>query len=240
MFSIIIPTKDEALYLPTLLRSIRAQSLQPKEIIVADAFSKDSTRSMARSFGARVVDGGMPAVGRNRGAEQVEATYLVFLDADVELQNPSFFKQGLGEFIERGLDVASCAAAPLSSKRTDRYLHHAYNWYVRACGSTFAHAAGFCIFVKRSLHEAIGGFDEQISFCEDHDYARRAALVGTFGFLTSVSVPVSTRRLERDGRLKTVARFALAELHLNTIGPIRHNGFRYEFGYKKDILNRPR
>ena len=57
-----IPTKNEADELPTLLRSIRRQTTQPREIIVADANSTDGTREIARQFGARVVEGGLTIV----------------------------------------------------------------------------------------------------------------------------------------------------------------------------------
>jgi glycosyltransferase involved in cell wall biosynthesis len=76
--SIIIPTKNEEQNLPVLLAALRAQTLfqrlpQEIEIIVADAHSTDATRALAIQAGARVVDGGMPGPGRNRGAEAATA-----------------------------------------------------------------------------------------------------------------------------------------------------------------------
>jgi glycosyltransferase involved in cell wall biosynthesis len=67
-FSIIIPTLNEEVLLPNLLRDLQAQTFRDFEVIVADAGSKDGTVDLAQSLGARVVPGGMPAVGRNRGA----------------------------------------------------------------------------------------------------------------------------------------------------------------------------
>jgi hypothetical protein len=87
------------------------------------------------------------------------------------------------------------------------------------------------MLARRDLHERIGGFDEEISFCEDHDYARRAKETGRFGFLTSTKIPVSIRRLDRDGRLNIVIKYLLAEVHLAVLGPIRHDKFRYRFGH---------
>ena len=60
---------DEEEYLPVLLDSIKEQSFKDYEIIVADANSTDRTREIAEEYGCTVVDGGMPAVGRNRGPE---------------------------------------------------------------------------------------------------------------------------------------------------------------------------
>lgn len=232
MITVVIPTKNEEETLPRLLESIRRQTLQPKEIIVSDAGSTDRTRDIAASYGARVVEGGLPGPGRNRGAESASTELILFLDADVELLDRQFLEHSVGEMLERKLDIATCDVVALSGGRIDRALHAAYNLYVRAWGGVFAHAPGFCLFVRRSLNEAIGGFDEGVLFCEDHDYAQRASRVGTFGILRSSRIPVSTRRLDRDGRVNIAMKYILAELHLATLGPIRHNRFRYSFGHR--------
>ncbi|MEN6592532.1 MAG: glycosyltransferase family A protein, partial [Methanobacterium sp.] len=56
--SIIIPTYNEEEYLPYLLESIKRQDFTDYEVIVADAHSTDKTREIAKSFGAKIVDGG--------------------------------------------------------------------------------------------------------------------------------------------------------------------------------------
>ncbi len=239
MLSIVIPTKNEEIQLPILLASIRAQTIQPDEIIVADAKSTDDTRKIAKKFGAMVIDGGMPAVGRNLGAAKATGDILLFLDADVELRDPTFLEKSIAEFNERNLGLATCDVFPLSDAYLDHFLHTAYNKYVRAWGSVFPHAPGFCMFVRRALHNQLGGFDESITFCEDHDYAQRFKAVGTFGFLKSIKIPVSIRRLDRDGRMKIVMKYLMAELHIAFVGPIKHKRFNYTFGHvKKKVIKK--
>jgi hypothetical protein len=87
------------------------------------------------------------------------------------------------------------------------------------------------MFVRKPLHDQIHGFDETITFCEDHDYAQRLKKVGTFGFLKATKIPVSIRRLDRDGRIKIAMKYMAAELHTALIGPIRHDKFNYTFGH---------
>ncbi|MBI4256577.1 glycosyltransferase [Candidatus Uhrbacteria bacterium] len=231
MLTIVIPTKNEEAYLPRLLESISKQTMRPAEVIVADAQSTDRTREIARSFGARVVEGGLISFGRNAGAREVQTTFILFLDADVELRDPEFLEKAVGEMLERKLDLATCDVFPLSEQYLDHFLHQAYNTYARAWGSLYPHAPGFCMLTRRTLHEKIGGFDERVTFCEDHDYARRAVEHGYFGFLKSTKIPVSIRRLDRDGRMKIAIKYLLAELHLAFLGPIRHNRFHYTFGH---------
>jgi glycosyltransferase involved in cell wall biosynthesis len=233
MISIVIPTKNEELHLPKLLASIRLQTVQPHEIIVADAKSTDRTREIAASYGAIVIDGGMPSVGRNIGARCATGELILFLDADVELRDPTFLEKSIAEFKERGLGLATCDVFPLSDAYIDHFMHKAYNKYARAWGSLFPHAPGFCMLVKRDSHNKLGGFDESVVFCEDHDYARRFKKVGRFGFLRSTKIPVSIRRLDRDGRMNIAIKYLLAELHIAFVGPIRTNKFNYTFGHSK-------
>ena len=93
--SIVIPTKNEENYLPRLLESIRSQVFSDYEVIVADAASTDRTREVAVKFGAKVVEGGLPGPGRNRGAEAAQGDRLLFLDADVVLPSEDFLSDML-------------------------------------------------------------------------------------------------------------------------------------------------
>lgn len=228
--SIVIPTLNEEALLPDLLTSIAMQTVVP-EVIVADAQSSDRTREIAHGFGARVVDGGLPSVGRNAGAAAAHGDVILFLDADVFLPDEYFLSRMLHEFTKRGLDIATADIVPESTKRYDRFSFWVYNTYVRLWGARHAHAPGFFIVIKRFLHEEIGGFDETIVFCEDHEYAGRAAGKGRFDILNAVRIPTSVRRFEKDGRWAITYKFLLAEWHLIFKGPIYDDRFHYTFGY---------
>lgn len=232
MLTVIIITMNEENYLPRLLTSLKKQTLQPTKVIVSDAYSTDRTREIAMDFGAQVVDGGTTSQGRNRGAEHAQTEWVLFLDADVELYDPCFLEKAIAEMQERGLDIGTCDVYPISSRQIDHWLHRGYNMYAHLSGVFHPHAPGFCIFVRRELHEKIGGFDEEIVFCEDHDYAVRASKHGTFGFLHH-AVPVSVRRLDRDGRLTIIKKYVLGEFHLLFLGPIRGDKFHYTFGHEE-------
>ena len=232
--SIVIPTKNEETYLPHLLQSIKQQTLQPFEVIVADADSTDSTVEVARSFHAQVVKGGMPSVGRNRGAQAAHGDLLLFLDADVVLQDETFLKKAIQDFTQKNLDIATVDVSPINGTSFDHFAHWLYNKYVRLLGRLHPHAPGFCILVKADLHKKLHGFDEEIVFCEDHDYVYRANKLACFGFLEKeLVIPVSTRRLERDGRMVISLKYILAELHILFLGPIKHDFFNYQFGHKQ-------
>lgn len=232
--SIVIPTLNEEEYLPLLLKSIDRQTFTDYEVIVADAGSTDRTAAIAGEFGAAIVRGGMPGVGRNVGAAAARGDVILFLDADVVLLDDEFLAETVAEFGRRGLGSASCEVKPLSEKIVDRAMHWVYNAYLTTTAQFLPHAPGFCIFVRRDVHEAVGGFDETVRFAEDQEYVIRAAKVAPFDFLASRPIPVSVRRLERDGRFSVAAKNLLAELHMRTIGPVRSDFLKYRFGYEKD------
>ena len=235
--SIVIPTKNEESYLPLLLTSIRNQQGVEYEIIIADALSTDETRRIAESYGARVVDGGMPGPGRNRGAEVATGEYILFLDSDVVLPSPTTLKEMLSEFDERKLDVASCMVKPISTKMIDIALHDAYNQYAILTEQVLPHIQGPCMLVRRSTHLAIHGFDEEVVMAEDHEYGRRAAKNGfAVGYLRTSSILLSVRRLDKEGRVGLLLKYFLFEFLMVVNGPI--NGdlpVAYEFAaWEKD------
>lgn len=227
--SVVIPTYNEEPVLPVLLDVISRQTLQPREVIVADANSTDSTREIARNFGAVVVEGGLPAVGRNRGAEHAGGDWLVFLDADAVLPDEGFFERALCEMTSRNLVIA-CPDIASTYGRWARFFFWMYSRFVRLTVRRNPHAIGTCIFVRREVHERLGGFDETIFYAEDNDYGRRAACLGRFGYLDEV-VKTPPRRFERDGYLRSALVNMLAELHIRLFGPIRRDIFRYRFGH---------
>lgn len=235
--SIIIPTFNEERFLPKLLFSLKRQSVPPLEIIVADAFSIDNTRSIAEAFGCKVVDGGLPAKARNSGAKKAIGQILLFLDADVVLP-ANFLGDTYKEVINRRLDIASCFVTPRSNLKIDKFLHQFANQYMKLTQKFHPHIPGFCIFVNKKTHSAIGGFDESLVLAEDHDYVKRAKRIGTFGYLKSYKIPVSVRRLSKDGRVKIALKYIAVELHLIFIGKIRSNIFNYRFGHYLQSRNK--
>ena len=232
--SIIIPAKNEERYLPTLLNDLKQQTRPPNQILLADANSTDHTRDLGIGSGCAIVEGGLPGIGRNAGAKLATGDFLLFLDADVHINDPKFIELALEELETRQLDVAAPDIYMVSGNRAEQFGHNFYNWYVRLWGTVRPHAPGFCTFIRRSLFEDIGGYDPTILFCEDHDLAARAGKRGRFAILNSVTIGVTDRRLRRDGRLVVVIKYILAEVHMMIFGPIRHNLFHYDFGYDED------
>lgn len=205
ILSIIIPTYNEEEYLPVLLESIKQQDFRDYEIIVADANSKDNTVKIAEEYGCIVVEGGMPAVGRNNGAKVAKGEYLLFLDSDLKLTE-DYLAKVIYEFKMERLGIAITQMKPLSKKTEDKLLHDLANLFMISVEKIKPHGAGcYGIIAKRELHERCGGFNEELTFGEDTEYIERLAKKERFKVLRNAKIGVSTRRLEEEG-LATLAK----------------------------------
>ncbi|MEO6317595.1 MAG: glycosyltransferase family 2 protein [Acidimicrobiales bacterium] len=90
--SVIIPARNEAGNLPTLLSSLVAQTSRPLEVLVVDDGSSDATAEVARAGGASVITAEPPPTGWagkpwacDTGVRAARGQRLLFLDADVRL-----------------------------------------------------------------------------------------------------------------------------------------------------------
>jgi len=232
MLSIIIPALNEEKYLPLLLKEIKKQNFADDlEIIVADAGSEDKTVEIAKNYGCKIVQGGLPAKGRNEGAKIAQGDIFLFMDADNIYLPENFLKNLLKEFEKRKLDIASFPIYP-NGNGFDKFAYKIYNSFVWSIQRFSAYATN-SVLVRKNIHQKIGGFDEEIKIAEDHFYAKTARKFGKFGFIKTRSVLTSTRRFEKDGRLKTYLKYLIAGIYMFFFGPIKKDIFRYRFDNKE-------
>ena len=230
MLSIVIPTLNEEKYLPFLLEAIKNQDFNDNyEIIVADANSEDRTVEIAKNYGCKIAPGGIPSKGRNQGAEFASGDLFLFLDADNICLSENFLEKLLKEFKERDLGIATFPVCPNGNK-FDKLAYRIYNFWARLTQNFLPHATN-AVLVKKEIHYKISGFDEKIKIGEDHVYARTAAKIGKFGFAKIEPVLTSTRRFDRDGRLKTYLKYLLAGAYMFFLGPVKSDIFKYRFNH---------
>src|SRR5665213_837637 len=96
VLSVVIPAYNEATYIDRLLEDLTKQSYKDFEVIVSDAQSKDGTNKVVQSFAKKLnvilVESPPkgPGAGRNRGARAARGNWLLFLDADDDIDDPDF------------------------------------------------------------------------------------------------------------------------------------------------------
>jgi glycosyltransferase involved in cell wall biosynthesis len=101
--SLIMPTLNAGALLENCLASVAAQTWPADrlEIVIADAFSQDHTRDIARRFGAVVLDdpGRNMEEGKRLALRHATGDYIVFVDADNEFTHVDYL-----ELAVRGLE----------------------------------------------------------------------------------------------------------------------------------------
>jgi glycosyltransferase involved in cell wall biosynthesis len=237
--TVVIPTLNEAQRLPRLLDMLLAQTRPPDAIVVSDARSTDATRMIAEDRGAIVVEGGKPAAGRNAGAATATTELILFLDADDE-PDSGFIERAVNEFLERGLGCAAGQVEPVEREPAYLFTCDAVNLYLLLMQHVAPHAPGFCILVRRDVHEAIGGFDETVVLAEDHEYVQRAAKVAKFRVLRTAAMRTSMRRIAKEGLPRLAIKYLYCEMYAVTGRPIRDVPFDYEFAAFDEDAKEPR
>jgi glycosyltransferase involved in cell wall biosynthesis len=94
--SVIMPTLNAGMLLENCLASIRRQDYPREkiEIILADAHSKDDTRTIAQKHGAIVFDddGKNMEEGKRLALSHATGEYIAFVDADNEITHADYFR----------------------------------------------------------------------------------------------------------------------------------------------------
>lgn len=203
--SLIVPTWNEARFLPLLFDSVRAQTVPVDEVIVADSGSTDATIEIVRAAGGIVVEGERkgPGEGRNRGARRAKGDVLLFADADVILP-PNLVEAALAVLEDPSVVGGSTAFAPEGGTRFEGLLFRIATTYQRVMTEWgFPHNAGYCFFFRRTAFERLGGLREDMLLNETHDIAMRSRPLGRFAILP-VPVHTSMRRFRTYGYARTI------------------------------------
>jgi len=173
--TVVIPARNEAANIGPLLESLKAQTMQPLQIIVADDSSEDGTAFIARRAEAEVIAAGsLPAgwMGKNwacwSGAKAARGELLVFLDADIVLEPNALASIAAGVLTRGGL--LSIQPYHRVTKLYEKFSAF-FNIIVLASvgeGDIHSGAFGPCIACHREDYFRVGGHEAVRGKILDH------------------------------------------------------------------------
>jgi glycosyltransferase involved in cell wall biosynthesis len=184
--SVVIPCRNEAARIGAQLDRLAEQSWsEPWEIVVADNGSTDATVAVVRRYqerldNLRVADASNRSGvnhARNVGAATARGEFVVFCDADDEVQ-PGWLA-AMGE----ALRTHDLVAGRLDSSTLNEPWSAALRGTAQVNGPArfgkLSYAHGANLGVRRALHQRVGGFDEDfVGGADDVDYSWRLRQVG--------------------------------------------------------------
>ena len=198
MIGVVIPTLNEAEFLPALLGDLR-RVVVPLDIVIADGGSTDGTVAAASAAGVRTMTAPRGRASQmNAGAKTAAGSWLLFLHADSRL--PS---QGRRALLTAVVDQSDLQAAVFGfaidlPPGWKRFIELGQAIRQALYGLPYGDQG---LLVRRELFEAVGGFPD-LPLLEDVAalrVLRRRANVRTL----PGAILTSGRRYRRDGVVRT-------------------------------------
>lgn len=225
--SCIIITLNEEKYLPNLLESLKAQTYQNFEVIVADYNSKDKTREIAENYRCRITEGGNYSKGRNNGVKIAKGRYLLFLDAD-SVMPEDFIEVNLNKFKISGKGAGTVSLKPMSSKLFDIVFFKVYDLWSIVMSRISPHCAGCGIFARKDIFDRLGGFNESVVFAENHAFVRLVKKSGHGFIILPRHMYTSVRRMDKEGRLMFILKYLYSGIYRLIYKEITNELFNYD------------
>jgi glycosyltransferase involved in cell wall biosynthesis len=207
--TIVIPAKNESKLLPNLLESLCRQDypqMRDTKVFVADAGSTDGTPELVMGFAGRlnveVIPGGLPSVGRNAGARKATTPFVLFIDADMELKDPTLIRRSIELAQRRNMHCVTtniwCGRGHLG----DNFLYFLNNLAQYGSLLCMPFSTGMYMLFSRARFEELGGFHENALYAEDYLLSKKVAN-WKFG-VVSGGITTTNRRFRNMGRHRII------------------------------------
>jgi len=182
------------------------------KVYLADATSFDGTPDIARSYSEwlniEVIRGGLPAVGRNNGARLASSPYVLFIDADIAIADPTLIRRSLALMTQKQLHCLTTNIACPEGGSWDRWLYAGNNLMQHLSSLYKPFSTGMYMMFDLAQFKKLGGFHEHALYAEDYLLSQKVA---RRRFAIVPGNVVTTNR-----RFKKMGHFNLVRLFLNT------------------------
>lgn len=183
--SVVIPVHDAEPYLPALLDALASQEWEGSwEVVVVDNGSRDRSLELIEGYRpilpnltvVRATSGAGSAYARNVGTREAKGSSLVFIDHD-DVPGEGYVA-AMGEALRRHEFVcARWEVERLNPEWTRALRPSAQEEGPMMWNYDFLpYAAGGTLGVRRTVLEAVGGFDESVVAADCTDFCWRAQL----------------------------------------------------------------
>lgn len=176
LLTIVIPCKNEGLTIKKTLSLINQQfDIHGVDVIVADSSDDNITKELIESESNRnvtiiIIDGGLPAIARNKGSDYVTTKYVLFLDADIFLEDKYLIYNIINNIETYGLELATCKIRTKDIYNIIFILFDIIRSFIIK-KTPFA-IGGFMLFNYKIFKE-LGKFNENDKIAEDYHLSKK-------------------------------------------------------------------
>jgi glycosyltransferase involved in cell wall biosynthesis len=173
--TIVVPCKNEELYIHHLLDALRNQAIGATRIIIADC-STDNTRQVIKDnshgLNVEIIQGGPVSEAKNNGARLATTPYILFIDSDVRFFKPTVIHDAFRAMEEQNLDLIGLNAKCYDDDRVAAVGFMLFNAINNVLKYFSPFAVGAFMLTRRDRFEEYGGFPERFATSEDFFLSR--------------------------------------------------------------------
>jgi len=208
MVDIIIPVLNEEEILTKEAQYYQILKSRAKVIFV-DGGSTDRTAEVAQKYGKVITCSTGRAIQKNRGAQESQAKYILFLHVDALVDGHALDR--IDQILKEG-SIGGCLTMRINdNKLIFRIYEKIINFRARIFGIIDGDLG---IFVRKDIFDQLGGFD-LLPVMEDLTFAKKLRKVGPIKVLPN-SIYVSSRKWHERGFVRTLWEYTLAYVRLWT------------------------
>ena len=210
--TIVIPCKNEKDIIQKTLDLLNYQSdIWGVKVVVCDSSDDGITKfdiierleTNSDKFDLHLMDGGLPAVARNKGFKLVETPYVLFIDSDVFLLDPKIVKRAFLRIHRQKLDLVTTKFRSDNGKYN--YVYRLFDLLQTISKWSTPFCLGGFMMIRSETFKTLGGFDEEIKVAEDYHFSKQVT-PSKFGRIDNI-VFTPPRRFENKGLLYMIKLF---------------------------------
>jgi glycosyltransferase involved in cell wall biosynthesis len=177
LITIVIPCKNEGGTIKKTLSLLNDQyRIEGTDVIISDSSNDNGfTRKMIESesennLKIKIVEGGLPSIARNKGSKGIKTKYVLFIDADIFIEDKLLIYDIVNESNLSDLDLSTCK---ITTKDFYALAYSSFDFIrdIFLRNTPFA-IGGFMLFKTETFRE-IGEFDEESKIAEDFQISKK-------------------------------------------------------------------
>lgn len=171
LLTIVIPCKNESKTIDSTLSLLNFQdNIDNVKVIISDSSTDETTYQLESrtndKFDLKIIQGGLPAKARNNGARYVKTPYILFMDSDMYLLDPTLLTTVTRMMLQGDIDLLTTKIRTTNGKYN--YVFRTFDFIQKISKFISPFCLGGFMLFKTITFNQLGGFDEEAKVAEDY------------------------------------------------------------------------